>query len=58
MATSSIFSNVKIADRNSATEFINAVIKAEKSKVNSNTVSSVPSISKEQIKEILVQKKK
>lgn len=58
MATSSIFSNVKISDRKATESFINAVTVAEKHNSQVSECSVIPSMDKDQIRKAFAQKKK
>ncbi len=58
MATSSIFSNVKISDRKATESFVNAVTVAERNNNQSSECSVIPSMDKDQIKKAFAQKKK
>ena len=57
MATSSIFSDVKITESESANKFLLALYAAEKKETVIDESSIVPSLTKEELKKILAQKK-
>lgn len=58
MATSSIFSNVKISGRKATESFANAISVSQKHNDQVSECSAIPSMNKEEIRKVFAQKKK